>query len=124
MRSISTGGALRAIGVLLVAVIAAAGIARPAAAPAAGDRIPAFEFDPAWPKTPLPNNWILGAIGGVHVDDKDNIWVLHRGNTVAFDLGDDFLAKGVGDCCTPAPAVVVFDQAGAIVKAWGGPDPK
>src|SRR5688572_9728409 len=41
------------------------------------DRIPAFEFDPAWPKQ-LPNNWILGNIAGVHADSKDQIWVLHR----------------------------------------------
>jgi hypothetical protein len=29
----------------------------------AGD-IPTFVVDPAWPK-PLPNNWILGQVGGI-----------------------------------------------------------
>jgi len=96
---------------------------RPSIFAAAPDEIPAFEFDPTWPKTPLPNNWIFGNIGGVHVDGQDQIWVLQRGNSVPLDLGDDFLAKGVGECCTPAPSVVVLNQAGEIVKAWGGPDP-
>src|SRR5438034_4522190 len=112
MRCISRGGAVRLIGLLFVGVAAAAWAARPEAAPGTDDRIPAFEFDPTWPATPLPNNWILGVIGGVHVDADDSIWVVHRGNTAGLDSGDDFLAKGVGECCTPAPAVVVFDQSG------------
>ena len=86
------------------------------------DEIPTFRYDPDWPK-PLPNNWIFGNIGGVHVDGKDQIWVLQRGNSVPLDLGDDFLARGAGECCTPAPSVVVLNQAGEVVKAWGGPDP-
>jgi DNA-binding beta-propeller fold protein YncE len=81
--------------------------------------IPAFEPDPWWPKQ-LPNNWILGNIAGVHVDSKDQIWVLHRGNTVPLDLADDYLAKGAAECCQPAPAFIVFDMAGNVVKAWGG----
>lgn len=120
--------------IVLVSALAAACTARsgdtpssPAASPsisAAPDEVPVFEFDPTWPKTPLPNNWIFGNIGGVHVDDKDQIWVLQRGNTVKLDLGDDFLARGAGECCTPAPSVVVLNRAGEVVKAWGGPDPK
>ena len=96
-------------------------VAAAAAAEQAGaDEIPAFVFDPTWPKTPLPNNWMFGNIAGVHVDGLDQIWVLQRGNTVEFDLGDDYLARGWGDCCQPAPSVVVFDQDGNVVKAWGG----
>src|SRR5688572_6470339 len=94
-----------------------------AAAPQAGE-IPAFEYDPTWPKLPLPNNWITGNIAGVHVDEKDQIWVLQRGNTVPLDLGDDYAAMDppAGDCCKPAPSVMVFDLAGNVVKAWGGQD--
>jgi hypothetical protein len=29
---------------------------------------PKFQVDPSWPKT-LPNQWILGQIGGIRVDD-------------------------------------------------------
>jgi DNA-binding beta-propeller fold protein YncE len=99
-------------------------VTAPAAEQAGADEIPAFVFDPTWPKTPLPNNWMFGNIAGVHVDGLDQIWVLQRGNTVEFDLGDDYLARGWGDCCQPAPSVVVFDQDGNVVKAWGGPDPR
>ena len=49
--------------------------------------------DPAWPKTPLPNNWIFGNMSGVHVDEKDHVWILQRGNTVQLDLGDDYLEQ-------------------------------
>ncbi len=89
---------------------------QPASAP---DDVPSFEPDPWWPKQ-LPNNWILGNIAGVHVDDKDQVWVIHRGNTTPLDLGDNFSARGQADCCAPAPSVIVFDQAGNVVKAWGG----
>ena len=88
----------------------------------AGPGVPQFEFDPTWPKIPLPNNWIFGNMAGVHVDENDHIWILQRGNTVQLDLGDDYLELGSAECCTPAPSVVEFDQEGNILQAWGGPD--
>ena len=42
---------------------------------------PRFEVDAAWPKQ-LPNNWILGQIGGIAVDSHDHIWVYQRPNTL------------------------------------------
>jgi DNA-binding beta-propeller fold protein YncE len=83
------------------------------------DKIPAFEFDHTWPKQ-LPNNWILGNIAGVHVDNKDQIWVLHRGNTVPLGMSQNYGVIKYGECCQPAPAFIAFDQAGNVVKAWGG----
>lgn len=98
---------------------------RPAGAKAfEGPGVPQFEFDPTWPRIPLPNNWIFGNMSGVHVDERDHVWILQRGNTVQLDLGDDYLEAGVAECCTPAPSVVEFDPAGKIVQAWGGPGPK
>ncbi len=88
-----------------------------------GPGVPQFEFDPTWPKIPLPNNWIFGNMSGVHVDEQDHVWILQRGNTVQLDLGDDYLEQGVAECCTPAPSVVEFDPEGTIVQAWGGPGP-
>ena len=38
---------------------------------------PRFEVDPYWPK-PLPNNWILGQIGGIAIDAHDHIWMIQR----------------------------------------------
>ena len=38
----------------------------------AADEVPQFMVDPFWPK-PLPNNWILGQVSGVHVDSNDHV---------------------------------------------------
>ena len=55
--------------------IAAALIASPG--PAHAGDVPTFAVDASWPK-PLPNNWIIGQVGGIAVDGKDHIWVMHR----------------------------------------------
>jgi hypothetical protein len=47
---------------------------------------PAFRVDPYWPK-PLPNNWILGQVGGMSVDAQDNIWVFQRPRSLTDDKG-------------------------------------
>ncbi|OFW00951.1 MAG: hypothetical protein A3G20_06160 [Acidobacteria bacterium RIFCSPLOWO2_12_FULL_59_11] len=39
--------------------------ASPASSPAAAGGVPRFEFDPSWPKLPLPNQWTFGEVGGV-----------------------------------------------------------
>src|SRR6202049_3936183 len=45
-------------------------------------KTPGFVVDPAWPQ-PLPNNWLLGQIGGLYVDHHDHIWVYNRPRTLA-----------------------------------------
>ena len=45
---------------------------------------PAFKVDPYWPK-PLPNNWIIGQVGGISVDAQDNIWVFQRPRSLTDD---------------------------------------
>jgi DNA-binding beta-propeller fold protein YncE len=81
---------------------------------------PAFRVDPYWPK-PLPHNWILGQVGGIAVDDKDDIWVFQRPRSLTDDEKGATLNPPRSKCCVPAPSVLVFDQAGDVVKAWGGP---
>lgn len=81
---------------------------------------PAFRVDPFWPK-PLPNNWILGQVGGISVDAADNIWVLQRPRSLTDDEKGATLNPPRSKCCVPAPSVLVFNQAGDVVKAWGGP---
>jgi DNA-binding beta-propeller fold protein YncE len=85
-----------------------------------GVRAPSFKVDPLWPK-PLPNHWVLGSVTGVAVDDRDHIWITHRG---ADSLGNN--EKGAvlnppTGCCVPAPQVLEFDQAGNLISHWGGP---
>lgn len=107
--------------------------------PAPGGTAPSFVVDPGWPK-PLPNNWIIGDIGGLYVDRHDHIWVYHRpraldstdsgaqGEAGKDEKGNPISAMGhprrygqLSGCCIPAPSVLEFDKDGTLVQAWGGP---
>jgi DNA-binding beta-propeller fold protein YncE len=102
-------------------------------------KAPSFVVDPAWPKM-LPHNWIIGDIGGLYVDQHDNIWVYHRpraldstdagalGEAGKDEKGNPISALGhnrrygqLSGCCVPAPSVLQFDKAGNLLQAWGGP---
>jgi sugar lactone lactonase YvrE len=80
---------------------------------------PRFEVDPLWPR-PLPDHWVVGRIVGVWVDDQDHIWVVQTGNN-HLDANERALDHKVGECCTAAPPVLVFDASGNLVRSWGGP---
>ena len=87
-----------------------------ASAASSAGGVPQFEFDPTWPQLPLPNEWLLGEIGGINADSQGHIWVIHRPWTVAGrELG---AVQGAAQCCRPAPSVVEFDQEGNVVQAW------
>ncbi len=77
---------------------------------------PMFQVDPAWPK--VPPQWTLGQVAGIAVDGIDHIWIIQR----PWSLESDEQAKNPeAECCTPAPPVMEFDQAGNYVQGWGGP---
>ncbi len=80
---------------------------------------PRFEVDPLWPK-PLPNHWILGSAIGVWVDADDHIWIIHR-SSATLGNNEKPLEMGTGECCAGAPPVLEFDQAGNLLRHWGGP---
>src|ERR1700691_5629188 len=104
-----------AIGAVLAALVALVLTALPACAQG-----PAFRVDPYWPKQ-LPNNWILGQVGGISVDASDNIWVFQRPRSLTDDEKGATLNPPHSKCCVPAPSVLVFNQSGEVVKSWGGP---
>lgn len=54
-----------------------------AAAPLAAGGVPVFQYDPTWPKRPLPNQGILGAVLSVAVDARDHVWVMHWPDWIA-----------------------------------------
>jgi DNA-binding beta-propeller fold protein YncE len=87
---------------------------------AVSQNVPKFEPDPSWPKQ-LPNNWMLGQVGGIFVDSHDHIWVTSRPRTL--DNNDKYAALDPpeADCCIPSPPVLEFDQAGNLIQSWGGP---
>ena len=107
-------------------------------------QVPIFEVDPYWPKT-MPKHWVFGQTIGLGIDEKDQVWIIHRGNDPGNLDGTEFAhppagqapggagpgaAKGgyykpgnyVSECCDPAPPVVAFDQAGNVAYSWGGPE--
>jgi hypothetical protein len=93
---------------LAVAVVAA-GIAVAAfVMPASAAEGPQFKYDASWPK-PLPEGWVLGAVGSVCVDARDHVFVVTRGEPAPKERG----------LATPAPAIMEFDPEGNIVNSWG-----
>ena len=104
-------------------------------------KTPGFVVDPSWPQ-PLPNNWLLGQIGGLYVDQHDHVWVYNRARTMSTDeaglegpvpgakndkgqpvdgIGQERPWGPVSDCCKAAPSVLEFDTDGKMLRAWGGP---
>ena len=103
---------------LVAAVLASVTVIAGAQATAAEG--PQFKLDANWPK-PLPNNWILGQIGGMTVDSQDHIWVFQRPRSLTEADKGATLTPRRAKCCAPAPSVMEFDAEGNLVQAWGGP---
>jgi DNA-binding beta-propeller fold protein YncE len=82
--------------------------------------IPHFQVDALWPK-PLPNNLILGQVGGITVDRFDRIWVVQRPKSLTPRERAAEQNPPTSKCCAAAPPVLVFDQSGNLLRAWGGP---
>jgi hypothetical protein len=74
-------------------------------------QVPTFRVDPFWPK-PLPNRWIIGAVAGVAVDQRDHVWIVHRPGTLQ--------PNETRAIWKAAPPVLEFDADGTLVSSWGG----
>jgi DNA-binding beta-propeller fold protein YncE len=79
---------------------------------------PRFGVDPTWPKE-LPNNWIVGQVGGLSVDKENDIWVYQRPYSDTSDELDAAQSPQAAICCYPAPPVLEFDTNGNLLNAWG-----
>ncbi len=80
---------------------------------------PQYKVDPFWPM-PLPNTWAMGILAGVVADKADNIWIIQRPKTVEGYLLGGAQNPPAAACCIPAPPVLAFNQAGEVIKSWGG----
>lgn len=80
---------------------------------------PRFEVDFMWPR-PLPNHWVLGNAIGVWADERDHVWIVHRGSDTLAN-NEKGLELKFSDCCAAAPPVLEFDPEGRLVGQWGGP---
>lgn len=81
--------------------------------------VPQFQVDPFWPK-PLPNNWLVGQVSGVHVDKRDHVWIIHRPASLSDREVGAMSNPPISKCCFPAPPVLEFDPEGNLVRHWGG----
>ncbi len=81
---------------------------------------PNYKVDPGWPQQ-LPNNWIIGQVGGLAVDSEDHIWVLHRPRSLTEDELGAAQTPPRSQCCVAAPSVLEFDAQGKVLRSWGGP---
>src|SRR5260370_9093130 len=99
-------------GIAVASVLAFCGTLNGAQAAAPTPNLPnvaeVYKFDAACPK-PLPNNWIMGTVTGMSVDQDDHTWVLDRPGT-----------PPAGN--TPPPAVLKFDIDATLRRPWA-PNP-
>jgi DNA-binding beta-propeller fold protein YncE len=101
-------------------VLAATLAVSPAWAQTTDSDAPKYKADASWPK-PLPNNWLIGEVGGLAVDSHDQIWVLQRPRSLTKDEAGLKQNPPISQCCTDAPSILVFDTEGNLIKSWGGP---
>ena len=104
-------------------------------------KTPGFVVDPGWPQ-PLPNNWRLGQIGGLYVDQHDHIWVYNRPRTMTNEeaglegpvpgavnqkgqpvngLGQVRAYGSIADCCKAAPSVLELEFGRETATRLGRP---
>jgi hypothetical protein len=69
----------------------------------------------------LPENWTLGQVAGIAVDNQDNVWIVHRPRSLTEDEKGAQKAPPETRCCRPAPAVLQFSADGRLLRSWGGP---
>src|SRR5215475_12998133 len=46
--------------------------------------VPGFIADAGWPQK-LPNNWIIGQVGGLYVEPDDHVWIYQRPRSLTND---------------------------------------
>jgi len=91
-----------------VVLTTAAAIAGAPGADAQTRTPPRYEADLSWPK-PLPNQWVLGGLGGTCVDAQGHVFILNRQDVLEGELNTGRLA----------PPIIEFDPDGNVVNAWG-----
>ena len=103
---------------LAVAVALAVATSSTQAVPPQKPKVPALQFDPNWPKMPLPvagdfgtplavstatgkpKPWVTGEVAGTCVDSQDHVFTVNRGNLVAPETVE----------AVSSPTVIEFDS--------------
>jgi DNA-binding beta-propeller fold protein YncE len=103
------GGPRKVARIACAIVVAWAVLAWPLSLGAQGG-VPRYEVDVSWPK-PFPDRWVFGGLGGVCVDRRDHVFILHRQDVLEGDLNAGRLA----------PMIIEVDASGTLVNSWGDP---
>jgi hypothetical protein len=83
---------------------------------------PVYKVDASWPKTPLPNKWMMQGVPTMVTDHNDHIWVLTRPRDITPDESGASKTPPRNDCCVAPPAVLEFDTQGNLLRSWGKPE--
>jgi DNA-binding beta-propeller fold protein YncE len=69
----------------------------------------------------VTNHWLIGMTIGVSVDAQEHVWIVHRQGSL--EPGELHASSNppIAQCCAAAPPVLEFDQAGNLLRHWGGP---
>ena len=115
------GIALTFVAVLALLGIGSAWLEKKATVEAAGVQAPRFEVDPMWPK-PLPNHWVRATPSACR-----SITTITSGSFIvpvrwSAWRPTQHATPVASECCTPAPAVLEFDEEGNLLTSWGGTD--
>src|SRR5438067_134844 len=94
--------------------------------PPSRPKVPALQYDPSWPKLPLPlagqfgtpaaistatgkpKPWVTGEVAGTCVDSQDHVFTVNRGNLIAPETVT----------AVSSPTVIEFDSDGNVVNAF------
>lgn len=121
---LNTVGRLSA-GVAAVVGLLGLGAAREPTQAQAVKQAPIFEVDPFWPE-PLPHHWVSGSTIGLAVDAQDNVWTIHRPNTVEdnFKAADIMVgdARGRDDEAQPGAGAAQGPTTSTPIGKWSPQD--
>ena len=87
---------------------------------AVANDVPRFEVDPFWPK-PLPNNWTLGQVAGVAVDERDHVWIIQRPASLTRNEKLASAKPPAANAACRHRRCSNSTRRGKVVRAWGGP---
>jgi hypothetical protein len=98
--------------------------------PPARPKVPQLQYDPTWPKLPLPVAgqfgtplktstatgkplpWVTGEVAGTCVDSQDHVFTVNRGNLISPETNTN------GPTAIASPTVIEFDTDGNVVNAF------
>ncbi|HYR85146.1 MAG TPA: beta-propeller fold lactonase family protein [Terriglobia bacterium] len=82
----------------------------------AQESVPRYELDPSWPKLPLPEGAVVGDVGGMCIDLRnDHVFILSRPDTFTGRAASNLTGAPA------APIVIELDADGKMVNGWGDP---